>query len=867
MQPTPDALEEQLDEAVAAYLEAVERGSAPSREEWLARYPDLAEGLATYFADTDRVRCWTVPFCEAARGAAAAAPAVTRFGDYELVREIGRGGKGVVYEARQISLHRTVALKMVRLDQHDEEIEKKRLRHEAETVALLDHPLILPVYEVGEQDGQLYFSMKLITGGSLAERLAEFSDQPRRAALTVVQVARAVHHAHQRGVLHRDLKPSNILLDADGRPYVADFGLARQLHGDSGLTQTGALVGTPSYMAPEQTVADRGATTVAADVYGIGGTIYALLTGGPPFTTASLYETVTQVRERAPEPPSRRRPTVGRDLETICLKCLAKAPEQRYASAEALAEDLERWLAGKPIHARRAGAVERLLKWARRRPGLAALATACVLLLVGLLAGAGVYEWRLREALRETAAQKERASANYREARAALRQILGHAASRSSNDVPRLRELQRAQEEDALAFFLKIAEQHSDDPEVRLDAALARFEVGLLQAKLGDRKAALPNLHAARAALDGLASELPQNGRYRYEHTRVLLTLSISGLSPPAETRAYLEQALQQADVLLGAEPGNPDYLAAKAASHLLLGNLHQQDQPKEAEPHLLQAAALWQAVTAVQPHMRHHRLKLAETWANLSLLRQQRGGNMREPHDRAEEILEQLHREQPDDDQALDSLTGLRINWAYVQLAQGQADAALKDLAKNVQALEAPLRNEPRHVSYRDRLMRSHALRGQILDQKRRFTEAVPERERAVELCPSVAAADFQRLFLALSQVKAGKHAAAAVVLDDWTTRTTPQTPPDQVLHAVGVYCAAVTAVRRDTKLSAAEREAGADRYGKQAVALLQGLAGRGYFRDPKHAATLRSDWELLPLRGRADFARLLAQVQSEAK
>src|SRR5262249_41006079 len=162
--------------------------------------------------------------------------------------------------------------------------------------------------------------------------------------------------------------------------------------------------------------------------------------------------------------------------------------------------------------------------------------------------------------------------------------------------------------------------------------------------------------------------------------------------------------------------------------------NLHQQDLPGQAEPHLLQAATLWQEVSQVQPQARSHRLKLAESWANLSLVRQRRGANMREPHDRAEEILDQLHRAQPDDDQALASLAALRINWAYVQLNQGQADAALKDLAKNVLALEAALRNEPQHMSYRDRLMRSHALRGQILDQKHRFAEAVPERERAVE-------------------------------------------------------------------------------------------------------------------------------------
>jgi hypothetical protein len=868
MASTPDDdLDDRLDEAVTAYLEAVEAGDAPAHAEWLARYPDLADGLATYFADTDRVHSWTEPLRDAVHGPVL--PDTTRFGDYELLREIGRGGMGVVYEARQISLNRPVALKMIRVDRHDEEIEKKRLRNEAETAALLDHPLALPVYEVGERDGQLFLSMKLLPGGNLAERLAEFTAQPRRIATTVAQVARAVHHAHQRGVLHRDLKPSNILLDTEGRPHVADFGLARRLHTNSGLTQPGTLVGTPSYMAPEQTVTDRGVVTTAADVYGVGAILYALLTGGPPFRAPSAHETITQVREQAPVPPSWHRPGVDRDLETICLKCLAKAPAQRYASAEALAEDLERWLAGEPIRARRAGPVERLLRWARRRPGLAALAAVCVLLVAGLLTGGALYEWRLRVALAETAAEKERASANYREARAALRRMLERAASRNSNDVPRLQELRGAQQEDALAFFLKMAEQQGDDAEVRVDAALARFEAGQLQAALGDREAALTNFHAARTALDALANDFPEAGRYRYEHTRVLLALCTMSL-PSAETRTYLGQALEQADRLLAAEPGQPDYLAARASGQLLLGNQLWVERSAQAEAELLRATVLWQQVTDAQPKVRRYRLRLAEAWVNLSVAQQKRGSGAREAHDahdQAEAILEQLHREQPNDDEALVALATLRVNWAYVQLDQGQADRALADLANNLQAVGAALRNEPQHASLRDLLKRTHGVRGEVLDRQRRFAEAAADRQRMVELCPSVAEADYWRLLLALSQVHAGQHAAAAAVLDDWRTRATPQTPPEQVLHAVGVYCYAVAAARRDAKLADAERDAHADRYGRQAVALLEGLAGRGYFRDAQRAAKVLNDPELLPVRERADFAKFRSQIQGEAK
>jgi serine/threonine-protein kinase len=296
---------------------------------------------------------------------------------------------GVVYRARQRSLNRPVALKVIRAGEWASPEEVRRFRNEAEMVALLDHPHVVPVYEVGEQAGQFYFSMKLVEGGSLAEQLARFRDDPRAAAGLLATVARAVHHAHQRGVLHRDLKPSNILLDEDGRPHVTDFGLARRVEADSSLTQSGAIVGTPSYMAPEQATGLKGAVTTATDVYGLGAVLYALLTGRPPFQAENALDTLVQVREREPEPPSGVNRRVVRDLETICLKCLAKEPPRRYGSALALAEDLERFLSGKPIQARSVGVWERGVKWARRRPLAVAAVAGLAAALVLLGAGAG----------------------------------------------------------------------------------------------------------------------------------------------------------------------------------------------------------------------------------------------------------------------------------------------------------------------------------------------------------------------------------------------------------------------------------------------------------------------------------------------
>jgi WD40 repeat protein/tRNA A-37 threonylcarbamoyl transferase component Bud32 len=423
---------------IAAYLEAERAGAAPDRTELLCRHPELASELAAFFADHDKLRHLAAPANgeegttrEPGTATPPAAPlgTVRYFGDYELLEKIAEGGMGVVFKARQRSLNRSVALKMIRAGQLATEEDVQRFRFEAQAAGDLKHPHIVPIHEVGEHEGQQYFSMDFIEGGSLAQALGREPPaiSQKEGARLVATVARAVHHAHQRQLLHRDLKPANILLDAQGQPHVTDFGLAKRVARDSRLTQSGAIVGTPSYMAPEQARAEKGLST-AVDVYSLGAILYELLTGQPPFRAAAPLDTLLQVLEREPQPPHVLNPRVDRDLETVCLKCLEKEPARRYPSAEALAEDLDRWLRGEPISARPVGRVERGWRWCRRNPVVAGLTAALAGLLVVVAVGAS---WSAAH-FRRTAEQERQAAERERG--------LARAADDARHDVDEARE-------------------------------------------------------------------------------------------------------------------------------------------------------------------------------------------------------------------------------------------------------------------------------------------------------------------------------------------------------------------------------------------------------------------------------------------
>lgn len=388
LQADPQAILELIDNEIVLRRE---RGATPTSAEYLQRFREFETSLRQRFqarpVEDSPIHTRIVPnsSCKLAEESpfftARTEETLPDVPGYQVLSELGRGGMGVVYKARHNRLKRFVALKMIVAGAYAGPHLQTRIRTEAEAAARLQHPNIVQIYEVGDHETLPFLALEFVDGGSLEQKASRQALPPHEAARLVEALAHAIHHAHQHGILHRDLKPSNILLMADGTPKVTDFGLAKLLDAEAGPTPTEAFLGTPSYMSPEQAAGNTRGAGVPADVYGLGAILYALLTGGPPFQGTTLLNTLDKVRNEEPVPPARLQKGLSRDLESICLRCLEKEPARRYASAEALADDLRRFREGRPIQARPIGRARRLWRFARRRPALIAKAVVGVALL------------------------------------------------------------------------------------------------------------------------------------------------------------------------------------------------------------------------------------------------------------------------------------------------------------------------------------------------------------------------------------------------------------------------------------------------------------------------------------------------------
>jgi tetratricopeptide (TPR) repeat protein/tRNA A-37 threonylcarbamoyl transferase component Bud32 len=641
---------------------------------------------------------------------------------YEVLEELGRGGMGRVYKARQLALNRLVALKMLRNEALAETEELARFRREAETVARLRHPNVVQIYEVNEYHGHPYFSMEFVEGGTLAARLAGKPQPPAEAARLVEILARAVHAVHECGVIHRDLKPGNVLMTADGTPKVADFGLARRLEGDGLSTSVGRVMGTPPYMAPEQARGDTKAISAASDVYALGALLYEMLTGRPPFQAASVWDTIRQVLTTEAVPPRRLQPKVPADLETICLKCLEKEPAKRYASAQALAEDLGRYGRGEPIRARPSGLVERAWKWARRRPAVAALLAALLLVVVGSLVGLTTLWLRAKR-------ERDRAEERFRMALQVVEKL------KEVSESPELKargleEWRRKLLESATDFYQLLSRAGADDATVRAEQGKALRQLADLLNDLGRRDEAEGMYKQARSVFEELAAGRPTVADYRRE-----LAISNNSLGSLYLDTGKAEQAepthqkaLSLWQELAGAHPGEPSYREGEAVTYNALALLyHETGRDEPAREAWEKARDLLQELVARDPAQRNYVRKLATAHTNLgSLSYQSRKLDQAEKaYDQALALSRRLAEAEPQAPESQRDLADAHSNLGLVYTATGRADQAERAFAEAIRLQEPLARTHPDVPDYRLVLARSYNNLGDLCFQVERYAQA----------------------------------------------------------------------------------------------------------------------------------------------
>ncbi len=548
------------------------------------------------------------------------------FGDYELLEEIARGGMGIVYRARQKALNREVAIKLLLHGALASGPDVERFRAEAAAAASLKHPGIVSIHEVAECEGQHYFSMDLIAGRDLAMITRDGLLPARQAAEIVARVADAVQHAHDHGVLHRDLKPSNILMDVEGRPHVTDFGLARRLEDAGPHTQTGSLLGTPGYMSPEQAVGKTSKVDVRSDVYGLGTVLYHLLTGRAPFNGESATDILRQVIENEPVAPSLLNHAIPRDLETICFKCLSKEPGRRYADARSVAEDLERFLRHEPILARPIGNLGRLARWARRKPVVAALSCAVLLLVFAGAVASVLFVRRIEQARRSETAQRVRAEDRQREGEQLIDFMLGDLADRLE-PVGRLDVLESTISQ-VDQFYAKIPPEQMT-PESRHSQAKALYQFADIRASQGRLLESVTNYDRAIQKYLPLLAANPTNLDWQFELTRTWNNLGISFARQADYTNAFeaLNKALTLREQLIQIQPTNILWLSSYGATASNLGQVSRHlDRLDEAEGYLQKAEKIFRQWVASEPASPLPKRRLAMTLGAVGQLASERG-------------------------------------------------------------------------------------------------------------------------------------------------------------------------------------------------------------------------------------------------
>jgi eukaryotic-like serine/threonine-protein kinase len=676
-------------------------------------------------------------------------------GDYELLEELGRGGMGVVCKARQLSLNRLVAVKMILAGVLATEADVQRFHAEAEAAAGLDHPGIVPVFEVGQYSGYHYFSMGYVEGQSLSRRIAESPLPPREAARIMAQVAEAVEYAHSKGVIHRDLKPANVLLDPTSQARVTDFGLAKRLDQESSLSISGTLVGTPSYMPPEQASGQVKRVDIRSDVYSLGATLYAMLSGRPPFQADNWSDTCLQVVHQEPIPPRQLNPKLPRDLETVCLKCLEKDPRRRYASARELADELGRYLRGEPIHARPIGRPERLWRWCRRNPIVAVLSASIALLLVlGTLVSTYYAVAATNSAREATKArslaekEKDRATGNFKMASEAVKTFYTQVADDPRLAPHGLEDLRRSLLESANKFYEKLINQESSDSGMQHERLEALFSRGNIERALNNRSQAENAYKNTIATANQLIQAHGSDSDYRYfvagSHQNLGMIYRASGKLQQAKTE--FKKAIDMWMEMVKEHPNEHNYQQALGGSYCDLGTAcSDAGESAGAENAYTAAVDVLERVTKVHPDMLTSQLFLATSQSNLGNMHAKMGraAAAESAHGKAVAIFEMLAAKDPKEPRYQDRLAAAYGNLALIYESAGQAEKQESVLLKSLKIREVLAREHPAVPSYKADLALVNNSLGIMYYNAKRIEKAKECDEKALVLWQDLAAGD----------------------------------------------------------------------------------------------------------------------------
>jgi serine/threonine-protein kinase len=839
-------------------------------------------------------------------------PRPSRLGKYELIEEVGRGAFGIVYRARDTELGRTVAVKVPRAGRPAAPGEMDRFLREARNVAQLEHPHIVPVHDAGRDGEACYLVSAFVAGTTLADRLADGRLAPRDAAELAARVADALQHAHRQGVVHRDIKPSNILIDGQGEPHLTDFGLAKRDVGEITVTLDGELLGSPAYMSPEQARGEAHRVDGRSDVFSLGVVLYELLTGERPFRGDHLHMIRKQVIEDEPRPPRRLNDRIPRDLETICLKCLGKEPRQRYATAGALADDLRRFLTGRPIQARPIGVLGRSGRWCRRNPAVAALGAALLLVFLGGFAAVTAQWLRAR---REWA----RAERNLQLANQSVDDYFTKVSQDKLLNQKGMQPLRKELLALALPYYRSFLQQRGDDPKLRAGLARASFRAADIYGMLGLEKEASSALRTALLLYQESVRAAPSDTELSSDLAKVYDRLAVQqrGNGRLDETLASFGEARAIRARLAHDHPDNPAWRHELATSETNTGIfLFETGRPAEAIRSLRLARDILEGLTVVQPEALEFQDSLAHCSTTIGAAYRANGqpAEALDAFRRAHDVLARLTRDRPDDLDHLRDLAGTSHNIGIVQLGTaptealhafqeasgiqeklvvenpavvdyqselgmtysslgilhllaGHPDQALRPLEQSRDLRARVVRLVPDDLNSRSELGASLGNLGEALNRLGRYSEAsavfrqaIEQQRLAFEKAPQVA--QYRRFLsncdvgLGQAQRALGRPSEAAA-----TALERKQLWPGHPVELYNVACELALCVplvgKGQADLTAAE-QAQRRAFGDRAIEALR-QAGRAGFKDH---STLKTDRDLDPLRLREDFRVLLMDL-----